>query len=242
MAIRPRITLEIAVDSVADAIAAEAAGADRLELCADLHVGGLTPRLETFQAVRQGVTCPVLVLVRCRAGGFVYTEGELERMAGDAAALRGRGVDGLVFGALSAQADVDEPACRPLLATCAGRSAVFHRAFDEAHDPFAALKTLISLGFARVLTSGRRACAADAEALTLLRRLREQADGRIEILPGGGVRPHNVAEIVAATGCTQVHSSARRRDPRTGIEQFDAGMVAELRKTLDGGESIRPMS
>ncbi|MCC7293101.1 MAG: copper homeostasis protein CutC [Phycisphaerales bacterium] len=235
-----RVILEIAVDSVVDALAAEACGADRLELCARLDVGGLTPRLETFQAVRQGVACPVLVMIRCRAGGFVYAEDELEQMAGDAAALRGRGADGFVFGALTTEGEVDARACRRLVAASRGRPAVFHRAFDEARDPFAALEALVSLGFSRVLTSGRSACAADAEALTLLRRLREQAGGRIEILPGGGVRPHHVEAIVAATGCTQVHSSARRRDPRTGAGRFDANLVAELRRTLDGGGPLRP--
>lgn len=232
--------LEIAVDSVTDAIAAEAGGADRLEFCADLDAGGLTPRVETIQAVRQAVTCPVLVMLRCRAGGFVYTEDELARMAGEAGALRGRGVDGLVFGALTVEGDVDETACRRMMAASWGRPTVFHRAFDEVRDPPAALETLIRLGFSRVLTSGRAACAADAEAVTLLRQLRGQAGGRIEVLPGGGVRPHNVAAIVAATGCTQVHSSARRPDPHTGVQRFDASIVAGLRKTLDGDESMRP--
>ncbi len=230
-----RITLEVAVETLADAVAAEAAGADRIELSVALDVDGLTPPVELMREVRGAVRCPLLALVRCRGGDYHCEEEEVTQMVADAGALCEFGAGGVVFGALVHGGRVDKTACRRVMSALGGRPAVFHRAFDETRDPFSALETLIAMGFSRVLTSGRSACAADAEALTLLRRLREQADGRIEILPGGGVRPHNVAEIVAATGCTQVHSSARRRDPHTGIEQFDAGVVAELRKRLDGG-------
>jgi copper homeostasis protein len=204
---RPRrYLLEVAVTTPEEARRAEAGGADRLELCVGLEVGGLTPTVGLLRAVRECTGLPVYVLVRGRTGGFVYTPGELSVMAADAEALVAAGATGIVFGALTAERRVDRAACARLAALSPGR-AVFHRAFDFVANPIAALDDLIELGFERVLTSGG-ARTAEAGA-THLAALVQHAGWQIEVLPAGNVRPHNVADLVRETRCDQVHSSAR---------------------------------
>lgn len=216
--------LEIAVDGAADALAAAQAGADRLELCARLDQDGLTPELDAVRAVLAQVAVPVFVMIRPRAGAFHYTPEELAAMRGQLAALHALGPAGFVFGAADAAGVPDPAALRPLLADAGPAPCVYHRAFDAAPDPLAALHALATLGFRRVLTSGG---AADAAAgASRIAGLRRAAAGTIEVLPGGGVRPENAAALVRATGCDQVHSSARRRG------RFDAETVRALAAVL----------
>jgi copper homeostasis protein len=200
------VRLEICCGSLEDARAAEEGGADRVELCAALCVGGLTPSLGTILEVESRVRVPVMVMIRPRAAGFHYRESEVAVMERDLEAALQAGAEGVVFGALEADGSVDVAACRRLRGAAKDREVVFHRAFDVTPDPFRALEQLIDLGFTRVLTSGQRASAL--LGVTTLRRLVEQAGDRIQILPGGGIRAHNVQEIVSATGCRQVHLSA----------------------------------
>lgn len=236
-----RPTLEVAVASLRDALAAIAAGADRLELCTALDAGGLTPSLGLFQEVRARVAAPTFVLLRPRAGGFVYREEERSVMLRDLALFRELGADGFVSGVLDEKSQVASGACRQLLDAARPRPVVFHRAFDLVGDMPAALEKLIDLGFARVLTSGGMASAC--EGIETIRQLRLQAGGRIEILPGGGVTPNNVTRLLRATGCTQVHASARRWLPDADIEserfgfgrfqETDAHQVRLLRQEVD---------
>ncbi|MCG3130256.1 MAG: Copper homeostasis protein CutC [Phycisphaerae bacterium] len=227
-----RIILEIAVQSAKDAVAAATAGADRVELSADLDCGGVTPLNETVRETRAGLDVPLLVLLRPRPGDFVYSSAELDRMIRDLQTATECGADGLVFGALTRRRRLDVKALAACVEACGSRLPVLHRAFDEAADPFEALETAIGLGFRRILTSGRRVCAAEPEALALLRDLIERAAGRIEILPGGGVRPHNVRAVLAGSGCDQVHSACR-----VGISgsasTFHADLVRGLRSEAD---------
>jgi copper homeostasis protein len=211
------VLLEICCGSLEDAVAAQEGGADRVELCAALCVGGLTPSLGTVLEVVARVEIPVMAMIRPRAAGFSYRDSELAVMERDVEAAVQAGAEGVVFGALRADGSVDEPACRRLRSAAKNREVVFHRAFDLTPDPFRALDQLIDLGFTRVLTSGQAASAR--LGVTTLRRLVEQAQGRIEILPGGGIRAHNVRELVAATGCRQVHLSAfgTETDPGTAV-------------------------
>jgi copper homeostasis protein len=212
------VRLEICCGSLEDAQAAEEGGADRVELCAALCVGGLTPSLGTILEVEARVTIPVMAMVRPRAAGFHFRDSEIAVMERDVIAALQAGAEGVVFGALEADGAIDETACRRLRAAAGNREAVFHRAFDVTPDPFRALEQLIDLGFTRVLTSGQRASAL--LGAPTLRRLVEQAGDRIEILPGGGIRAHNVQEIVSATGCRQVHLSAfgPKSDPLASTE------------------------
>ncbi|GIK16299.1 MAG: copper homeostasis protein CutC [Planctomycetota bacterium] len=233
-----RITLEIAVESAKDAVAAAGSGADRVELSADLACGGVTPAIETIRQARTGLDIPLLVLIRPRPGEFVYSGDELERMRDDLRTAVDGGADGLVFGALTHRGRLDAKVLAACVEACGSRVPVLHRAFDESADPFEALETAISLGFRRILTSGRRACAAEPEAAALLRELIERAAGRIEILPGGGVRPHNVRAVLAGSGCDQVHSACRVGLPGN-TSTFDADLVTQLRGEVDAHASGR---
>jgi copper homeostasis protein len=202
-----RIVLEIACASVADAVGAARGDADRIELCSALELEGLTPSVGMLAAVRRRVPLPIVAMVRPRAGDAVYTSAEWGVMEADAAILLEWHADGIVFGALDAKGRVDERRCRGMVRLAAGAQVVFHRAFDVATDPFAALEVLIACGVTRVLTSGGAPTAL--EGAGRLRELIERADGRIDIVPGGGIRESNVEEVVRQTGCTAVHLSRR---------------------------------
>lgn len=202
----PRITLEVAVTTPDEAVAAVAAGADRLELCSALEVGGLTPSPGTFDAVRDLVEVPVWVLLRPRPGGFVYLEVEFEVIRMDLDSFEDAGADGFVVGLLAGPHRLDPDRCSRQVVESEGKVA-FHRAFDFLPNPFAALEELIDLGFERVLTSGGAPTAL--EGAEVIAKLIEQAAGRIQVLPGGGITPENVEELVRCTGCDQVHGSFR---------------------------------
>jgi copper homeostasis protein len=196
--------VEAAVDSLDDALAAVEGGADRLELCADLAVGGLTPRQDLVAAVLGRARVPVFAMIRPRGGSFVYTERELDQMRRDIEMAFDLGVAGVVLGVLDLANRVDVGRTRSLVDIVGGHRVTFHRALDRTPDIFAATDALISLGVARVLTSGGAATAS--EGADVLASLVERADGRLEILAGGGVRANNVRDIVQRTGVREVHA------------------------------------
>ncbi|XP_077540682.1 PF03932 family protein CutC isoform X3 [Haemaphysalis longicornis] len=207
------VELEVCVDSVASAVAAAEAGATRLELCAGLALGGVTPTIGTFVAVRQRCPAlPVMVLVRPRAGDFCFSPEEVEAMETDIRLFRQHGASGFVLGALTRDGDVDVPTCRRLLAA-AGPDAdtTFHRAFDVARAPEAALERVVELGFRRLLTSGQ--AASVEQGMELIGRLERQAAGRIQLMPGGGVSESNVARLLQVTQVRAVHASASKPVP-----------------------------
>lgn len=201
--------LEIAANSLASALAAQEGGASRIELCAALELGGLTPSPAQIALVRERLSIPVHVLVRPRAGDFAYGDDEQATMLADIAHCAAAGCDGVVVGALTADGDVDVTRCRELVSAANHRlDLTFHRAIDVCRDPTAALETIIGLGFRRVLSSGGAASAIEGSAN--LRRLIEQAAGRIEIMPGAGIDADNIAALMAATGAREFHASAKR--------------------------------
>jgi copper homeostasis protein len=198
---------EVCVDGVAGAVAAQEAGADRVELCAALFEGGLTPSLGTVERTLARVgRLRVHPIIRPRGGDFCYDEDEVAVMARDIDLVRAAGVPGVVIGALTPDGVVDVPVVRRLLAAAAGLSVTFHRAFDLAADPFAALEVLIGLGIDRVLTSGQEASAL--EGAPLIAELVRAAGDRITIMAGAGVNQRTIARIVAGTGVSEVHFSA----------------------------------
>lgn len=209
-------TLEVCVDSTASALAAKNGGADRLELCADLIVGGTTPSLALLRQVKAETGLPVRALLRPRFGDFCYDHWELEQMAESAAALVEAGADGIVTGVLTPDGALDVDALRPIYAAArsaadaAGRpvALTLHRAFDVCRDPYAALKAAYALGLTTILTSGQ-AASAPAGA-SLLRELVRRAEGRIEILVGAGVSPSNLAALAAETGAHAFHLSGKQ--------------------------------
>lgn len=196
--------LEVCVDSSVSLRAAVAGGAGRLEVCARLDAGGLTPT-DALLAEALATTIPAFAMIRPRAGDFVYSPRELDNMRVDLARKRALGAHGFVLGLLTRAGDVDVHPLRELVALAHPNPVTFHRAFDHAHNRLEALEHLIECGVTRVLTSGG---AADAfKGREELRHLVERARGRITILPGGGVRAHNAAAIVHETGVMELHSS-----------------------------------
>ena len=209
-------TLEVCVDSVASALAAKRGGADRLELCADLIIGGTTPSLALVRQVKAETGLPVRALLRPRFGDFCYDRYELAQMAETAAALVQAGADGIVTGVLTPEGALDAGAMRPIYAAArkaaekAGRpvACTLHRAFDVCADPFAALETARSMGLCTILTSGQAASAPQGAAL--LRQLTERAGKDVEILAGAGVSAQNIPVLAAQTGVRAFHLSGKQ--------------------------------
>lgn len=233
---RRELLLEVCVASVEDAIVAERAGADRIELNCALEVGGLTPSIGMIRETLQSVGIPVIVMIRPRPGSFCYTGQELRLMTRDIEAAIEASAGGIAVGVLTAEGLVDTKFMEYARSLC--EVVVFHRAFDLIRDPSAALEQLIDLGIARVLTSGGATRAIDGAER--LRQLVRQADSRIGVLPGGGIGPDNVVDLVRQTGVSEVHGTFRGARP-SGEDQFgfgerwrvNANMVAEMRRRLD---------
>ncbi len=225
-----RRILEVCLTSADEAKGAELAGADRLELNAALALDGLTPSPGAVQTVLKTTSLPVVAIVRPRPGGFCPSDADFAAMQIDADWVCEAGAAGIAFGILHADGTIDRERCRRICEIVAGRGeVVFHRAFDSTLDRFVALEQLIDLGFTRVMTSGGSPTAlAGAD---VIRELIEHARDRIEILPAGGIAPANVRELVARTGCRQVHGSFRRLGGPHESTDFDA--VAAMRERLD---------
>jgi copper homeostasis protein len=206
--------VEICLDDLAGVRVAEGAGADRIELCAALGEGGITPSIGTVAgALRAATRIGIQVLIRQRPGDFVYDEHELQAMVDDIHSIRALPnpsdvTVGFVIGALRADGLINVDATRRLVSACGDAPVTFHKAFDQVADRAEALELLVDLGVARVLTSGGAANALDGA--DELARLVEQAGDRILILAGGGVREANASEIVVRTGVREVHLRAAR--------------------------------
>ena len=201
-----KVLIEVCCGSVDDAVEAERGGADRVELNSSIFLGGLTPSPGSIIEAKKRLNIPVMIMIRPRSGGFCYSQAEMEIMQHDAKLAVEYGADGLVFGILTADGQVDTERCKRIIELARDRQTVFHRAFDVTPDPLKALDQLISLGFTRVLTSGQEKTAL--KGAELICKLIVHAGDRIEILPGCGLRPHNIRAFVQQTQATQVHFSA----------------------------------
>lgn len=245
MPARPRL-LEIAANSVASAVAAAQGGADRIELCAALEVGGLTPSAGLVSAARDAVDIPVYVLVRPRAGDFLYDDGEFDTMLRDVEACAALGCDGVVVGMLDADGGVDMARCRALVRAAGAMGVTFHRAIDVSRDPLETLDRVIELGFERVLSSGGHGSAP--AGVDVLATMVERAAGRIIVMPGAGVNAGNISQLGDRTGAREFHASAKRglpsgmrhvADPALGMSQGESRSdVEEIRRlvaALHGG-------
>jgi len=198
--------IEVCVSSVADAVAAVAAGADRIELCAALEVGGLTPTIGLLEAVLEQVKIPVVVMIRPRVGGFNYSPDEFQVALADAESALNMGAQGVVFGFLTKEGRLDTARTQVIVALARGRQTVFHRAFDFVQEPLATAAELAQLGVTRLLTSGQQPTALSGAAL--IQEIAHRTRGLLEVMPGGGIRSENVLDVIEQTGCRQVHVGA----------------------------------
>jgi copper homeostasis protein len=210
-----KVLLEICCGSLDDAIEAEKGGADRVELCSALFLGGLTPSYGTIAEAKRRLKIPVMVMIRPRGGGFCYSEAEFASMLRDTEAAVELGADGIVFGILDSTGAIDVERSRALCAKAARVQRVFHRAFDVTPDPFVALEQLIELRISRVLTSGQQPTVP--EGAHLIRDLITSAAGRIEVLPGGGINEQNLSHVLQQTKCSQVHLTAFKTAQDTSV-------------------------
>lgn len=199
------MVLEICVSNFQSAINAEIAGAHRIELCAELAVGGLTPSFGFIKKVMETVKIPVFVLIRPRSGNFTYSEEEFDIMKKDIQICKDLGCAGIVTGILNFDNSIDIERSQTLVALSKPLQFTFHRAFDWTPNPYEALQELIKMNVDRILTSGQQATAENG--IFVLQQLKKLADGRLKILPAGGINHDNVL-MFKGGGFKEVHCSA----------------------------------
>ncbi len=198
--------LEIAVHSLTSAIAASQSGADRIELCAALEVGGLTPDIGLIKQVLQEVSIPIHVLIRPRIGNFYYDRNEMRTIRSSIEEYTAMGVHGFVFGCLTSDDQIDVPVLQEVIEWAGSLPVVFHRAFDLVQDPEESLRHLSSLSITEVLTSGQQSTAW--EGRDLLKVMADYKDG-VTIIAGSGIHSGNLADLRQYTGITHFHTSAK---------------------------------
>ena len=219
--------LEVCTGNLASVIAAVKGGAERIELCSALSLDGLTPSIGLLKYVRQ--TYPQLkihVLIRSCEGGFVYSKDDLETMLLDIHEASAY-ADGIVCGALTPDGDIDTEALRLMVEASEGKPFTFHRAFDKCRNPQEALEQIIDAGCKRILTSGQQPSAE--QGIPLLHELNKQANGRIIIMPGGGVNEKNARLILDQTGCMEIHGSCSSGSGITSAER-----VSQVKAIIGG--------
>jgi copper homeostasis protein len=223
-----QLALEVCVESVEHAVAAERGGAHRIELCSDLSSGGITPSAGLMQTVRRHVHAPIHVLIRPRAGDFCYSDHELEIMHDDIQAAKRFGMEGIVLGILRDNARIDVERTKALVELAHPLPVTFHRAFDASGDLETSLEEVIQTGASRILTSGGEPRAEDA--LSTLARLVQAARGRILLMPCGSIDSENVVRIVRTTSAQEFHTSvgASRSGSTSGGNGLPQGAGASL--------------
>lgn len=202
----PSIKVEICVDSVESAVAAQAGGADRVELCSNLLEGGTTPSAGAIEVARRLLAIKLHVIIRPRGGDFLYSENEFEVMRRDIATAKRLGVDGVVIGILDVNGDIDTVRTRELIALARPMTVTFHRAFDVCREPLAAIDQLVEIGIDRILTSGQEATAL--EGVDLLADIVQHAGDRITIMACGNLNERNIPKVIIASGVSEVHFTA----------------------------------
>ena len=202
--------IEVCVDSLGGAFIAEKAGADRIELNSALALGGLTPSLGTFLEIRKKISLPIVIMIRPRAGDFYYSKEEFEIMLKDIELFVSYGAKSFAIGILDNNKELDLKRMKILIKKGGGAEIVLHRAFDITPDPFKTLERAVDLGIKRILTSGQKKTAL--EGAELIKRLIEKADGRIEILPAGGINRSNIEKLISITGVEQIHGSFLKKE------------------------------
>lgn len=224
---------EICASSFESARNAQLAGANRIELCSELGVGGITPSYGLIKKIMEELSIENCVLIRPRSGDFTYTEEEFDVMLRDIAFCRELGCEGVVTGVLNADNTIDEERTKQLIEAAGEMDFVYHRAFDCVPNAEEALKILKKLGVKRILTSGGKKSAV--EGLDLLKKLNSIAEGKITIMPGGGINPQTVLKIKEA-GFNEVHFSG------TVFEKSQSELPFSFNTATFLDESVRPIS
>jgi len=202
--VKRRYLLEISAETLEAALAAQRGGADRVELCGNLNLGGVTPSVELMRAVRAQLRIPIFGMIRPRGGEFVYSEAEFAEMKRSIGEAKQAGVGGVVAGVLTSDGSVDMERTRELVALARPLPLTFHRAFDDCRDLRRALEEVISTGASRILTSGGAQSAVEGAAV--LAELVAAAGNRITIVPGAGISASNIAMVAKQTGAREFHS------------------------------------
>ncbi|MGB7847142.1 MAG: copper homeostasis protein CutC [Candidatus Acidiferrum sp.] len=233
----PELLLEITVESLDSALAAERGGADRIELCAELNRGGLTPSAAAMRKLHEELEIPVFPIIRPRAGDFVYSEIEFAAMKRDISLARDLGMDGIVFGILRPDHSVDVERTAELVQWARPLEVTIHRAFDLATDLLLALEDVIATGATRILTAGGAAIAPDGK--DDLRKLVDAAGDRIVIMPGGGLDATNITKVVADTRAREFHSGLGSVLPygSSNLLQFEAEIHTMKRRLKENSGS-----
>ncbi len=203
-----RNILEVCCYNLESAIISSNAGAGRIELCADPSAGGTTPGIGLIKSVRKKTDIELYPIIRIRGGDFLFSEEEFEVMMHDVEACKSAGCDGIVFGMLLTDGRIDQTNSARIIEKAYPMGVSFHRAFDWTSNPFEALEEIIAIGYERILTSGQQPTAM--LGASLIKDLISQAAGRIEIMPGSGIRAGNILDLKNDTGATEFHSSARK--------------------------------
>jgi copper homeostasis protein len=246
--------VEACVNSAVSATEAQKGGADRVELCENLHDGGTTPSAGSVSHARKNLHIRLFVMIRPRGGDFLYSGSEFQIMKEDIRVAKNLGADGVVFGILLPDGTIDAERMKVLIDLACPMGITCHRAFDMTADPFIAMETLIGLGVDRILTSGQQPTAP--QGATLIRDLITKAAGRIVIMPGSGVKEHNVADLIRFTGAKEIHVHLDRQESSgmqfkqtsvymgiPGQSEFetvltDRKRIEDLRNRIHGFESI----
>jgi len=221
--------LEACVDTVESAIEAKKGGANRLELCSNLLVGGTSPSLALYELVKATTAMRVHVLIRPRSGDFCYTDYEFQVMKREIEIFKHAGAEGVVIGILQADGTLDIERMQELIATASGMHITLHRAFDVAEDPYQALENSKALGVDTILTSGQKNHCIDG--VSLIQELVERSEKRVDIMVGSGVNADNIDKLIRITGAHTFHLSGKKRydSPMTyrkegvtmGVNQID---------------------
>jgi len=232
--VKLRYLLEISVETLEAALAAQRGGADRVELCGNLSIGGVTPSVELVRAVREQLHVSVFAMIRPRGGEFVYSEAEFADMERSIGEAKQAGMDGVVAGVLTSDGSVDIERTRELVALARPLSLTFHRAFDDCGDLRGALEEVIQTGASRILTSGGAKSALEGAAI--LAELIAAAGNRITIVPGAGISASNIARVAKETGAREFHSGLGTVLPY-GSHDYQR-FEAEVKKLADQLKSL----
>jgi copper homeostasis protein len=230
--------LEIIAFNIESCIAAQAAGAQQIELCNNPSEGGTTASYGFIKAAREKLSIELYAMIRPRGGDFLYSSDEFEIMKHDIELCKKSGCDGVVFGILTPDGSVDKQRCSQLVDYAYPLGVTFHRAFDRTKDPFHAMEDVIETGCERILTSGQHPKAIDG--MGIIKQLIHLADDRIIIMPGSGVSSQNITPLAESTGAIEFHSSASMF-AASDMKYDNESMSEKLRHIIVNKEEVKKM-